>query len=86
MAIVHLAARKTTEAEVALHQRLERIDGLELWFDVTVAGASQPDIVLLHRSAGIFVIEVKAVTLDVIESVGPTRLTIWGPDHIDLAT
>jgi len=51
--------------------------GLHLWFSAnTLPGVNDVDVLLWHDQVGVFVIEVKAVFLDMVESFGYDKCTI----------
>jgi hypothetical protein len=57
---------------------------LHLWFDIKLPSVRQMDVLLWHEDIGVFVIEVKAVTLDMIEEFGMRECKIRYPSGVKI--
>ena len=65
------------EKHFAKQLELVKDDNLHLWFSIDcLPGVPDIDAIIWHEEAGIFVVEVKAITLDMLIEFGPSRCMI----------
>jgi hypothetical protein len=58
---------------------LQLDDGrLHLWFDVNLPGVANIDVLIWDEEQGVFCIEVKAVSLEMVEEISPSEVIIRG--------
>lgn len=83
MAIVLNPCTAKSKGEQRLSRVLESFEtqDLILFFSIDfIPGAREIDLLLVHKKVGVFIIEVKAVSLPAIKSVSPNRWQIDGRD------
>lgn len=58
---------------------LQLDDGrLHLWFDVNLPGVANIDVLIWDEEQGVFCIEIKAVSLEMVEEISPSEVIIRG--------